>query len=374
MKLAIVTPRIIKGDGQGRVNYEVAWEALHRGHSVTLIATEIAPELQQQERVDWVPVLVEHLPTQLLQDLAFSWQSGWWLQRHRSQVDVVKVNGCITWVRSDLNAVHFVHHTWLHSPAHTWNYRRDLYGAYQWFYTALNAVWEKREFRRATTIVAVSERARQELLAMGIPAQMIQVITNGVDLQEFCPGAGTRSHFNLPEGVRLAAFVGDIRTPRKNLETVIHALVEVPELHLAVVGATQGSPYPTLVKQLQLQERVHFLGQQRSIATILQCCDFFVFPSRYETFGLVVLEAMAVGLPVITASTTGAAELITPASGVVLAHPDDTPGLILSLKTLTHDLALCQTMGQAARAIAERYTWDCMSQRYVDLLEKLNPC
>jgi glycosyltransferase involved in cell wall biosynthesis len=364
----------MKGDGQGRVNYEVTWEAVHRGHCVTLLASQIAPELEQHPQVSWVPISVKQVPTQLLQDVAFSIQSGNWLRQHRSQFALVKVNGCITQSPADVNAVHFVHSTWLQSPMHSWRSRRDLYGAYQWFYTALNASWERQAFRKATMVVAVSEQVKQELLAIGINSKSIRVILNGIDLQEFHPGEGNRSAFGLPEQVPLALFVGDIRTPRKNLETVLHTLVQVPTLHLAIVGSTEGSPYLELATTLKLDRRVHFMGQRQDVPDIMRSVDVFVFPSRYETFGLVVLEAMASGLPVITASTTGAAQLVTVDCGTVLADPEDTAALINSLKPLVVDRTRRQQMGASARTIAEGHSWSSTAQQYVDLFEELVQC
>jgi glycosyltransferase involved in cell wall biosynthesis len=96
-----------------------------------------------------------------------------------------------------------------------------------------------------------------------------------------------------------------------------------------------------------------------------------VFPSRYEPFGLVVIEAMAAGLPVITASTTGAAELVTPESGIVLPNPDDDRALAQALLLLAGDRNLRSQMGQAARAIAQQHSWDKMAQSYVNLFEEL---
>lgn len=374
MNICIVTQRVTKGDGQGRVNYEVAWEALRRGHSLILLASQIAPELEQHPQAIWVPIGVKHVPTQLLQDLAFSIQSGSWLKQHRSQFDLVKVNGSITRSKADVNAVHFVHTSWLKSPMHSWHCRRDLNGAYQWLYSALNASWERQAFRKATTVVAVSEQVRQELLAMGVASEAIRVILNGIDLQEFHSGEGNRAAFGLPEQVPFALFVGDIRTPRKNLETVLRALVQVPTLHLAVVGGTEGSPYLKLAAKLHLSQRVHFLGQRQDVPDIMRSADMFVFPSRYETFGLVVLEAMASGLPVITASTTGAAQLITADCGVVLADPEDTAALIDSLKLLVVDRTRRQQMGVSARTIAENHSWSNTARQYIDLFEELVQC
>ncbi|MCY7276888.1 MAG: glycosyltransferase, partial [Phormidesmis sp. CAN_BIN44] len=240
MKLCIVTHKVLKGDGQGRVNYEVAWEAIRRGHQLTLLASEVSPDLLQTNLVRWEPISVRGLPTELLKNLVFSSKSAAWLARHRAEFDLVKVNGAITSVASDINAVHFVHSSWLKSPVHPAHRSRNYYGAYQWLYTSLNAYWEKQSFDRARAIVAVSEQVKQELIAIGVPEQKIRVILNGVDLQEFHPGEGDRQRWGLPEQVTLALFIGDIRSNRKNLDTVLKALVHVPDLHLVIVGKLEG--------------------------------------------------------------------------------------------------------------------------------------
>lgn len=373
MKLCIVTPCVAKGDGQGRVNYEIAWEAIRRGHHVTLLASRVAPELQQNSQVNWVNLPVKGLQVQLLQEIAFAWRSADWLRQHRSELDIVLANGAITWFAGDVNLVPFVHSAWLRSPLHISRGRRDFYGFYQWLYTLLNARWEKQAFHQAKVVVAVSQRVRQELVDIGIAKESIRVILCGVGLQEFFPGEGDRQKFGLPEHVPLALFVGDIRINRKNLDSVLHALVDVPELHLAVVGPTDGSPYPQLAAQLELSDRVYFLGSPSGIVPeLMRAVDIFVFPSRYEPFGLVVIEAMASGLPTITATTTGASELITPECGVVLSDTEDRKGLAEALSKLASNPAVRQRMGQAARAVAEQHSWQSMAQSYVDLFEELS--
>ena len=371
MELCIVTHNIEKGDGQGRVNYEIVREATRRGHQVTLLASRVAPELQQNSHVKWIDISVKGLPTQLLRELVFAWHSADWLRQHRKELDLVIANGAITSAPGDVNMVSFVHQAWLRSPVHISRIRRDFYGLYQWLYTALNVHLEKKAISQAKVVVAVSDRVRKELVDIGIPNESIQVQFCGVGLQEFFPGDADRRKLGLPEQVPLALFAGDIRINRKNLDTVLHALVQVPDLHLAVVGTTEGSPYPQLVAQLELSERVHFLGYRRDVSELMRAVDFFVFPSRYEPFGLVVIEAMASGLPVITATTTGAAELITPESGVVLSDSEDSQGLAQAMSSLKSDAELRQRMGQAARSIAEQHSWTSMAQRYVDVFEGL---
>lgn len=374
MKLCIVTHRVMIGDGQGRVNYEVAWEALRRGHCITLLASQIAPELEQHSQVSWVPIAVKKVPTQLLQDLAFSIQSGNWLKQHRSQFDVVKVNGCITQAPADISAVHFVHSSWLRSPVHIWQQQQNLYSAYQWLYTTLNARWEKAAFHQAKVVVAVSEKIKQELIEIGISEKRVVVIVNGVDIEEFHPAPTDRATLGLPDSVPLALFVGDIRSLRKNLDTVLKALVDVPQLYLVVVGDTEKSPYPAMAERLDVQTRVHFMGYRRDVAHIMQAVDLFVFPSRYEACSLVLLEALASGLPVITAMSTGGVEIITPDCGIVLSHPDDTPALVNALHQLTADPHKRQKMGHSARQTAEGHTWTQMASRYLEVFEELSRC
>ena len=380
MKLCIVTHNVIKGDGQGRVNYEITQEALERGHHVTLLASRVAPELQENDRVNWIGIPVKGLPTELLRNLLFAWRSTNWLQKHRSQLDLVKANGAITWAKGEVNAVHFVHSSWLKfsskknepsSSKNLANPRQVLYNFYQWFYTALNSHWEKKAFQQAQAVVAVSNKVGKDLLEIGVPPQSLRVIANGVDLREFAPGNRERQIWDLPLDVPVALFAGDIRNKRKNLDTVLHALVKVPDLHLAVAGITEGSSYPQLSVSLGLSERVHFLGLRHDVPDLMKAMDFLVFPSRYEPFGLVVIEAMATGIPVITATSTGAADLVKPEAGIVISDADDIESLAQALQLLVSNPDLRNKMGQAARAIAEQHSWKLMAQHYVDLFEEM---
>ncbi|WP_310487781.1 glycosyltransferase family 4 protein [Chamaesiphon sp. VAR_69_metabat_338] len=383
MKICIVTHCVIRGDGQGRVNYEVAGEALRQGHQLTLIASAISPELAQHPQVTWIPIIVKQIPTELLRNVLFSLKSLAWLRQHQAEFDVVKVNGAIASVRSDVNAVHFVHSSWWKSPFHVWHQRRDLYGAYQWLYTALNAYWEKTAFDRAKLVVVVSEKVKQEVLAIGIPEHRIRVIANGVDLEEFAPNLvdsplerlRQRQQLGLPEDVPLALFVGDIRISRKNLDTILRALVNVPQLHLAIAGAPDGRNfYPHLANELGLNNRVHFLGFRSDVAALMQSADMFVFPSRYEPFGLVLLEAMAYQLPVITATSTGAADIVTPECGFVLTDPNNVQALGSALDRLTGDTVASHKMGKAARLVAKQYSWTNMADSYMELFREVSRC
>ena len=368
MKICIVTPNVILNDGQGRVNYEIVCEAIRRHHQVTIVSANLAPDLLDHPQVTWVNHHKFGYPIQLLRDLHFAFQSWAWLKKTAHEFDIVQIDGSVTIAPSDFNVVHFVHSAWLKSPVHLSRTRKDWYGLYQWIYTSINAHREKLAFTQAKTLIAVSERVKKELLEIGVPEQNVVVIHNGVDTSEFQLGESDRTALGLPLSVRLALFIGDLKTNRKNLDTIFKALQRLPHTHLAVVGNFQGSPYPALAKTLKIDHQVHFMGRRHDISKVMQACDFFVFPSRYEPFGMVVTEAMATGLPVIISTSTGAAEIID-SSCSVLIDSEDIAALTTAMEVLSKDSILCLKMGGSARSIAERHTWSNKAIQYMDLYE-----
>lgn len=370
MKVALVTHLVLIGDGQGRVNYELARHLHERGAEVTLIAYDVAPDLVEQG-IRWLPI-----EPGVGTDLAvlprvwyFQRQADRLLERIGHEFDAIIGCGATLSHPHALNAVHFVHGTWLRSPFHASKVRSGPNAWYQWLFSSLNARWELESFEQAERVAAVSEMVKNELVAIGVPAEKIDVIVNGVDLGEFAPGPASREDLRLPEDVPLGFFAGDIRSPIKNLDGVLRGLAEVPAAHLAVAGSLKGSPYPALALELGVDERVHFLGFRRDIADLMRAADFFALPSRRDSCPLVLLEAMASGLPIITSQMVGTANLVTPDVGFVLETPDDLATLKRGMRTFTHDPERRQAMGEAARATAEQYSWEKMSRRYVSLLE-----
>src|SRR6195952_4488939 len=315
MRIAIVTHVVRHNDGQGRVNYEIARAALAEGHQVTLLASHVAPELACEARLRWVAIKVGRFwPTKLFKQQIFALKTGLWLRSHKNEYDVLHVNGFISWAKADVNTAHFVHGGWVRSPYYPFKLGGGAWSAYQVIYSRVNAKLEHWAYQRSKVIAAVSEKVAAEIRANGIPAQQIEVIYNGVDTTAFRAAATTardRKSFALPEDACLLLFVGDLRTPRKNLDTVLHALTQLPaNVQLAVAGYVPGSPYPDLAKTLGIADRVHFLGLVKNMPLLMHSVDAFVFPSRYEAMSLSLLEALAAGLPVITAKTAGGAEII----------------------------------------------------------------
>lgn len=373
MKLALVTHNVIVGDGQGRVNYELARRLLQRGAEVTLVAHRVEAALLEAG-AHWIPVETGAMgeAVDLVKVWRFRAEADRVLARLGSGFDVVM--GCGVTLRGPhhVNAVHFAHGGWLRSPLHASRSGRDVgERSYQWLFSKLNARWERQTLKAARRVVAVSDMVRRELMDSGVAPEKLQVIFNGVDLDEFVPGPADRASLGLPEDVPVALFVGDLRSPIKNLDTLLRALVLVPAVHLVVVGRLEGSPFPALARRLGVADRVHFLGFRRDVARLMRAADLFVLPSRRDSCPLVLLEAMASGLPIITTRTVGTAALVEGSCGIVFKNPDDRHALADTLRALAYRPDRRQRLGVAARAVAAQHSWDAMTEQYVSVFEEV---
>jgi UDP-glucose:(heptosyl)LPS alpha-1,3-glucosyltransferase len=204
------------------------------------------------------------------------------------------------------------------------------------------------------------------------PTERIHVIYNGVDLEKFCP---------LPRPVRREKgpvellFVGqDFK--RKGLGPLIQALAIVKSLalpfHLRVIGRDKPGRYRALARKLGLAGQITFEGASTSIQNAYQAADLFVFPSLYDPFANVCLEALACGLPVLTTDTNGSSEVIDEGvdgyvvGGAANTLPDDLAGAISRFCHLP--AASRETMRVHARAKAEGFTIEANALKIVELL------
>ncbi|HTT14433.1 MAG TPA: glycosyltransferase family 4 protein [Thermoplasmata archaeon] len=188
----------------------------------------------------------------------------------------------------------------------------------------------------------------------------LSVIPSVVDLDRFRPGldaSTVRTDLRL-EGKRILAFTGRL-VPHKGVDVILEALRLLPEdVVLVVIG--RGPMLPSLVGQarrLRLGDRVRFCPNvsDDDLPRYLALADVFVFPSqnRLEGFGLAVAEAMACGLPVVTADMPGVREVIDPGKEGLLAEPLLASDLAQKIRTLLDDPATARRMGAAGRRRAE---------------------
>jgi UDP-glucose:(heptosyl)LPS alpha-1,3-glucosyltransferase len=140
-------------------------------------------------------------------------------------------------------------------------------------------------------------------------------------------------------------------------------------VRLLVAGRGPESPYVRLARPLGFASRLRFLGETRDIAGLYAAADAFVLPTLYDPFPNACLEAMACGVPVVTTSITGVAEVIESGKdSVVVASGDCVLEIAAALRALL-DPARREAMGRAARATAERHALEAWLDRSVALLE-----
>jgi alpha-1,6-mannosyltransferase len=213
-------------------------------------------------------------------------------------------------------------------------------------------------------VLAPSRLMVQQLAAIGVSGVLHQPL--GIDSTVFRPQRRVetlREHLRLPSSARLLVYAGRF-TAEKKLTLLIEAVRKLGRpYHLVLVGAGDELPrYPQITY-------FPFKRDQRQLARMLASCDVLVHPGDCETFGLIVLEAMACGLPVV-ATGGGTAELIDDATGI-LARPDSAASLAEAIEAIfARDL---DQMGAAARRKAqEHYDWNQilpqLLQRYGGLL------
>lgn len=229
----------------------------------------------------------------------------------------------------------------------------------------------RRFFKQLDGHITVSEAARQYHLRY-FPAEY-SVIPNGVDMEQFSrPDLHPIPEF--ADGRPNILFVGRLEK-RKGLPYLIEAFVhvkrEMPAARLIVAGAyddLEKIPFLLQVHHLGLRD-VHFVGRvtEEELARYYHTADVFCAPNTgMESFGLVLLEAMASGAPVVASDIEGYHEVIDDGVQGVLVRPEDPEALASALVSLLRDPARRRSMSAAGREKAERYSWRIVAARVLE--------
>lgn len=250
---------------------------------------------------------------------------------------------------------------WLLNPMHAWVGLRDRY------------MIGGLRFRR---YVAISTRIAQELQQhYNVPPGRIELIPNGVNTDRFCPMLGdkgaVKEQFAIPSDAPMLLFVGH-EFDRKGLAYVIDALGHLPSnVHLLVVGADNAAPFRARARAAGIAaERIVFAGPRRDLHEIYRGADAFVFPTYYEAFGLVCMEAMASGIPLFATRVGGIEDYLQDGVNGRFIERDGAD-IAKCLLPILMDSGLQQRMGIAARTTAETYTWGNIAERYLILLNEV---
>ena len=230
---------------------------------------------------------------------------------------------------------------------------------------------EARVFALTPRIVAIARRGRREIERLyGVEDTRVSVIYNGVDLERFHPDhaaahrTAARAEARVSGDTPVLLFAGS-GYERKGLATAIEALPLLGGARLAVIGRGDEAPYRRQAATLGVSERIRWLGLRRDLERWYGAADVLVLPTRYEPFGNVHLEALASGLPVVTTTAAGGAEVVEDGKNGAVVAPNDARALAAAVtRLLSENRAL---LAEAARRAAEPYT----HQRQAEAFERL---
>jgi D-inositol-3-phosphate glycosyltransferase len=250
---------------------------------------------------------------------------------------------------------------------------------------------ERQVMARVDRIIAATpaEEAQLEWLYKADMSK-VRVIPPGVDTNHFypIPADEARQYIGLAPDAHMILFVGRIE-PLKGLDTLIKAVacLKVKDLvepvHLAVIGGDPDVPVEEMSSEmarvqkmcdeLTVGKMVAFLGRrsQDTLPYYYSAADVLVMPSHYESFGMVALEAMACGTPVIASQVGGLAFLVQ--NGVTGYHvtDDDDNELCERLSGLLGNADLKKSLGRNAARVAQDYSWDKITARILTVYQEL---
>ncbi|MFI6926871.1 glycosyltransferase [Nonomuraea spiralis] len=222
---------------------------------------------------------------------------------------------------------------------------------------------EREIGKRADAVLATCGDEVGELCAMGVPERRVTVVPCGVDLTSFCPEGPVAPR----AGAKVVLSIGRM-VARKGVDTVIAALRQLPDADLVIAGGGQDDEETGRLRELAaaygLQDRVHLIGSvpRARVPALMRAADVLVTVPWYEPFGMVPLEAMACGVPVVASAVGG--HLDTVAGCGVLVPPRRPRALARALGDVLGDPDRRAALGAAgARRARERYGWSHIAER-----------
>jgi glycosyltransferase involved in cell wall biosynthesis len=224
------------------------------------------------------------------------------------------------------------------------------------------------ECSQADLIIVLSEVAKKTFIQAGFPSDKLAVLTPFIDTQRFRPSPKKDDIFRV-------LYVGTIE-PRKGVHYLISSFLQanIPQSELLIIGGASTRALRLLMENaIRENSRIkqEFWDFSRTDpTTIFSQCSVLVLPSVEDGFGLVALEAMACGIPIIVTSQCGAADLITPGVNGFVVPPRDVEKLVEKLEYLANNPAISSQMGKSARHTAEAHTSATYQQQLTQIFKQ----
>jgi glycosyltransferase involved in cell wall biosynthesis len=214
--------------------------------------------------------------------------------------------------------------------------------------------------RRTDASVAISDHVRSAATARAPwAAEKMRVVPNGVDTIRFAPRQTPRAQQYT------FVLVGRLE-PRKGVDLAIDALARVPGARLDVIGdGKQRGPLQVLTRSRGVSDRVRFLGHVDDTRALVAASDAALCTSRSEGLGIALLEAMAMGRPVVGFSVGGVPEIVTDEHTGLLSHPGDVEALAVRMRYAARSPDRMRALGETARRrVVECFSVEAMRANY----------
>jgi glycosyltransferase involved in cell wall biosynthesis len=223
--------------------------------------------------------------------------------------------------------------------------------------------------RNADGLITVCQALKDRMIELGVPAEGITVLRNGVDLSLFHPEGREAARRQFGFQRRTIGSVGWL-IERKGHHHVIAALAKLPDTDLVIAGeGPERGRLERLAASLGVSDRVRFLGSldQRRLAEVYRALDALVLASSREGWANVLLEAMACGTPVVASSVWGTPEVVAEPAAGVLMRSLDADGVADGVAALFSQLP----DRAATRAYAEQFSWDATTRGQLRLFKRI---
>ncbi len=372
-----------KGSPRGAFIERLAQQLTQRGHQIDVVTGRVFADSEPLEEWSGVSVhrfpypsggrkLIEHDRVPLKAMLVYLLRGTMWARR------IVRERPC------DLIHAHWVVPTGFMGA---WAARLTRKPLVVSAHGSDILVWAKKPgirslagwtLKRAQACSANSSEMADECRALGVrDDRLLTIYETGVDPNRFHPGVDgktVRRQYGFGDNEVVGLFVGHL-TRVKGVDVLLkafaHTFIRLPRLHLLIVGSgPERAPLEMFATELGVARRTTFAGavSWEFMPPYFAAADFFVLPSRSEGMGIVLLEAMATGKPVIGSRVGGIPSLVTPGRNGLLVAPENEEELAAALRRLTEYAALRQRLGATARRMAcEQFA----ESKQVDLVERM---
>jgi glycosyltransferase involved in cell wall biosynthesis len=234
------------------------------------------------------------------------------------------------------------------------------------------------KYRQVDGFIAASGAIKNILIQDGIPADRIEVVHDGIDVEKIQhrPVIDLHAEYWLPHGVPVIVNVGALvghKGQKYLIEAMPLVLREVPDAHLVIFGEGElRAPLEKQIKQLSLVKRVLLPGFREDVMSLMKSADLFVMSSVTEGLGSAVLDAMAMGHAVVGTTAGGIPEAVIPEETGLLVGPGDAKALAQAIVRLLKNAELRKQFGDAGRArVAGHFGVDRLVEGTLEAYERI---